>query len=320
MMQPGRLYTPSAGRWLPVDGGTAVIPTGNGGGGGGEVGDVNTMLVGAASAVSSGSDFDALDAAAGPFTARRSYEDPMVGFPWSDWSATRAGIDVGKRASVWSCKPDIVRLGQGGYDAAITALVQSIPDTHVAFLTCWHEVDSKIRKGTADAAGTVITLDLWLPAIRHFADAVHAAGKRHVYTMLALTTWSGTNPQVGTTYADIWPGDGYIDCFAVDGYSNVGSGVGLWGPAVSFARSKNIPWAAAEVGCAGSMDTAWMQAQADYCGATAAGGNHTRAAFMCWFSSTVGGVLATPGDDPAAQATSKSIAQAYYADVNAYLL
>lgn len=322
-MPYARLYGASGGRLLPLDGGTAVIPSEPGGGGGDDpppTGNRNALLIGAASANSNGSDFDALDTAAGPFTARRVYEDPQSGFPWATWSASRGAMDVGKRASVWSCKPDIVKLGQGVYDAQITAFVQSIPDTHVAFLTCWHEVDAKIRKASTDSVGTVITLANWLPAIRHFCDAVHAAGKPHVYTALALTVWSGISPAAGSTYAELWPGAGYVDCFAVDGYSDVGSGASLWGPAVTFAQSKGIPWAVAEAGCAGTMDTTWMQNQVDYADTHAAGGDHSRAAFFLWFSSTVGGVLATPGTNSAAVAKSKSIAQAHFTDVNSYLL
>ena len=324
-MPTARLYAASGSRLLPLDGGTAVVPPTPGGGGGGTpppppVGNKNAMLIGAASANSSGSDFDALDLAAGPFTARRVYEDPQTGWPWATWSACRGQQDVGKRMSVWSCKPDIIKLGQGAYDSKITAFVQSIPDTHVAALTCWHEVDAKIRKGSKDSAGTVITLANWLPAIQHFCEAVKAAGKPHVYTSLILTVWSGIHPTSGSTYADIWPGDGLIDVFAVDGYSDVGSGDSLWGPAVTFAKGKGVPWAVAEAGCAGTMDTSWMQTQVDYADTHAGGGARSKAAFFLWFSSTVGGVLATPGTDPAAVAKSKSIAQAHFSDVNAYLL
>ena len=321
-MPTARLFVASGGRLLPLDGGTAVIPTEPGGGGDNPppVGNVNAMLVGAAGVNLSGSDFAALDAAAGPYTSRRVYEDAAIGFPFTTWAASRGGMDVGKRASVWSCKPDLAGLKSGAYDAKITAFVRTIPDTHVAFLTCWHEVDGKIRKGTTDPSGATITLAAWLPAIRRFCDAVHAAGKPHVYTSLILEAWSGQHPTAGSRYEDIWPGDGYIDVFAVDGYSNTGTGVALWGPAVTFASSKQIPWAIAEVGCAGTMDTSWMQAQADYATTHKAGGKHTKCAFFCFFSNTVGGVLATPGSDGSAQAKSKSIAQANFVDVNSYVL
>jgi hypothetical protein len=318
-----KVYIASGSRLLPLSGGPAVLPptdptpppepppppTGN----------KNAMLVGAAPATLSGSDFDSLDAAAGPWTVRRSYEDAAVGFNFANWAASRGGIDVGKRASVWSCKPDLAGMGSGAYDSKIQAFVSSIPDTHVAFLSVWHEVDGKIRKGTTDPSGATITKAAWLPAIQKFCNAVHSVGKPHVYTCMILEAWSGQHPQAGTTYADLWPGPGYIDAFVVDGYSNTGSGSTLWGPAVDFASRQGIPWGIGELGCASTVDTSWMTAQADYAAAHGTGGR-VPAAFMCWFSNTTGGVLATPGTDPSMQATSKTISQTYYADVNSFVL
>lgn len=322
-MTYGKFYSLSAGRLLPVAGGPAISPpsTGDGGGSpGGPVGDRNAMLVGAAIDDLSGAAFDAAAAAAGPWTVRRSYEDPSVGFPFTSWASCRGGVDVGKRASVWTCKPDIVKLAAGDFDAAITAFVRTIPDTHVAFLGCWHEVDGKIRQGTKDASQNTITLPLWLDAARHFYAAVHAAGKAHVYTTMIVEAWTGQHPQPGSTYAEIWPGDGLVDVWGVDGYSNTGDGASLWGPAITFAQGKDVPWGIAEIGCAGTLDTAWMSRQATYAASHGAGGAHAGAAWFCWFDTDVGGVIPTPGTDPAAQATAQTIAQTYFANYSTYLL
>jgi len=311
----GRLYTPSGGRWLPVDGGPAVLPPDVGDdGGGGQIGNVNAMLVGAASANLSGSDFAALDAAAGPFTVRRSYDDALP----ATFAASAAGIDVAAgRASVHSCKPPLDQLASGALDGAIRAFVASIPPTHVTWLTVWHEPDHKIRTD-------VFTLAQYLPAFTRWCqvvkDAVTEFGFPHIYTAQIVEAWSGSHPKAGTTYADMWPGDGLVDTFSLDGYSNEGTGAAVWGAGVAFARAKGIPWAISELGCAGTMDPTWMTDQAAYAGAVAGGGRHTRAAYLCWFSNVTGGVLATPGDDPAAQAASKAVAQTYFTDVNAYLL
>jgi hypothetical protein len=306
-----RLYAASAGRLLPLDGGTAVIPTQPGGGGGDNpppTGNRNGMLVGAAGVNLSGSDFPALDAAAGPFTVRRSYDTNLP----ATFASSVAGIDVGARASVWSCKPDLAQLASGALDSAIRAFVASIPDTHVAWLTVWHEPDGKIRKGQ-------FTLSDYLPAFARFCSVVKSVGKPHVYTTQILEAWSGQSPAAGTRFSDLWPGDGLVDCFAVDGYSNTGTGAALWGPALTFATGKGVPWAIAELGCAGTMDTSWMQTQADYAGTHASGG-HGKAAYFCWFSNETGGVLATPGTNTAAVAKAKTISQAYFTDVNSYLL
>jgi hypothetical protein len=307
------LYIASGGRLLPLAGGPAIIPPEAPGGGGTPTGDRNAMLVGAASASLAGSDFDDLDASAGPFTVRRSYE---TGIPGS-WAASVAGIDVGRRASVWSCKPDLAALAAGSLDTQIRALVASIPVTHVAWLTAWHEPDHKIRSGD-------FTLSQYLPAFARWCSVVKQAaiefGRPHVYTCQIVEAWSGQHPTPGSTYTDMWPGDGLVDCYGVDGYSNTGSGETLWGPARTFAASRGIPWGVAEVGCGTAIDTSWMTAQAIYAATHAAGGAHSRAAFYCWFSNSTGGVVPTPGTDPAALAAARNISQTYYADVNAFVL
>lgn len=320
-MPYAKFYAASGARLLPLTGGPATIPPTPGGGGdipppddgGGTIpppaGNRNGMLVGAATQNLSGSDFPALDASSGPFTVRRSYDSALP----ASFAASVAGIDVGVRASVWSCKPDLAQLAAGTLDSAITRFVTSIPDSHVAFLTCWHEPDGKIRKNE-------ITLGQYLPAFRRFCQVVKAVNKPHVYTTQILEAWSGQTPKAGSTYADLWPGAGYVDCYGVDGYSNTGSGSSLWGPALSFATSKGIPWGIAELGCGTTMSTSWMQDQADYAATHAAGGQHTRAAYFCWFSNTVGGMVPTPGSDTAAQAKAKAISQAYYAAPSTFAL
>lgn len=320
-MARAKLYLASGARLLPLTGGPATIPPAPGGGGGDipppdeggggttPPGDRNAMLVGAASQNLDGSDFAALNSSSGPWTVRRSYDTTLP----ASWAASRAGIDVGVRASVWSCKPDLAQLAAGTLDAAIIQFVSSIPDTHVAFLTCWHEPDGKIRKNE-------ITLAQYLPAFRRFCQVAKSVGKPRVYTAQIIEAWSGQTPKAGSTYADLWPGAGYVDCYGVDGYSNTGTTAGLWGPAVSFATSKNIPWGIAELGCGTTMSTSWMQDQADYAATHAAGGEHTRAAYLCWFSNSVGGMVPTPGSDTAAQAKAKAISQAYYAAPSTYVL
>ncbi|HEY4288539.1 MAG TPA: hypothetical protein VGN00_15650 [Puia sp.] len=130
--------------------GIAPGPNGSTLGASGRNNSVNTlltttrMLVGAASQNTSGSDFHALDSLAGPFTVRRSYDGGAIP---ATWTASVAGIDVSHRASVYSAKPDLAQLASGALDASINAFLATIPSTHVAFLTVWHEPDGKIRKG-----------------------------------------------------------------------------------------------------------------------------------------------------------------------------
>lgn len=313
-----QIYLASGGRLLPLAGGPAVIPPDNGGGGGDPVGDVTTMLVGAASVNLSGSDFPALDAAAGPFTVRRSYD---TGIPAS-FAASVAGIDVGSRASVWSCKPDIFQLASGALDTQIRAFVASIPTTHVAWLTCWHEPDHKIRTSVFTLADYLAGFRRWCQVVK---DAATEFSKPHVYTTQIVEAWSGQTPQAGSTLAQMWPGVGtdglpLVDCYGVDGYSNTGTGAALWGPAVDFAKAKGIPWGIAEIGCGTAIDTAWMATQATYATTHAAGGRHTKAAYFCWFSNSTGGVVPTPGTDAGALAAAHTISQNNYADFNSFVL
>lgn len=321
-MPAAKVYALASSRLLPLAGGSVVIPPsaeGPGGGGGGSEGNRNTMLVGAASASLSGSDFAALDAVAGPWTVRRSYDNDSTSIPTS-WADSNAGIDVGVRASVWSGKPPVLAMASGALDAQVTSFISSIPDSQIAFVTIWHEADAKVRQKQKDSAGTTITVANYITAFQRFASLVHAVGKPHVYVAQILTVWSGIAAPAGTTFVDTWPGDGYVDVFAVDGYSDVGSGSALWGPAVAFATSKDIPWGIGEAGCSGTASATWMQNQADYAASTAAGGGRSQCAFLCWFSNGTGGVIPTPGTDPTLQATSREIAQSFFTDVNAYIL
>src|SRR5690606_30401774 len=285
-MRRTKWYVGSSRRWLPLAGGPAIVPDDpeepgeDPGGGGPPTGDRNAILWGVCPTSLSGSDFAAKDASYGPLTIRRSYQPAASGFPAS-WAASNAGIDVGKRASCWSGKPNINAMAAGSLDGQALTFLRSIPKTHLAFVSIWHEGDSKIRGGE-------FSLSTYKAAFKRFCQLVkqvQSEGWSRLYTIQILTTWSGTNPSSGTTYADTWPGDGLVDCFGVDGYSHVGSQASLWGPAVAFAKSKNIPWAVPEIGYGnvGTTDVQWMHDQIAYLTSTAAGGQHTRCAFACWF-------------------------------------
>ena len=319
MTGPAKVYTWSAGRWLPLAGGAAVVPDdpGEGGGGGPVVGDRSAILWGAAPDSLSGSDFPADDAAFGPLTIRRSYQPAAAGMPAS-WTASNAGVDVGVRASCWSGKPSITAMASGSLDTQTLTFLRSIPKSHVAFVSIWHEGDSKIRGGD-------FTLATYKAAFRRFCQLVQqvkSEGWPHLYTVQILTTWSGQSPKAGSTYADTWPGDGLVDAFGVDGYSHTGSGPSLWGPAVDFARSKGIPWCVPEIGYGnvGTTDVSWMNDQITYLTSTAAGGQHTKCAFACWFNVAGPISVPTPGDNPAWIAAARAASQRDYVDYNTFVL
>ncbi|MCP9947388.1 hypothetical protein [Actinomadura madurae] len=279
--------------------------------------DRNAILWGAAPERLSGSDFPAMDRRFGPLTIRRSYQPAAAGMPAS-WADCNGGADLGKRASCWSGKPPVGAMADGSLDRRTLAFLRSIPRSHVAFVSIWHEGDAKIRRGEFSAAA-------YRAALRRFCrlvKQVQAEGRPHLYTIQILTTWSGTSPSAGTTYADTWPGDGLVDCFGVDGYSHVGSGASLWGPAVRFARSKGIPWAVPEIGYGrtGTQDVRWMRDQIAYLTSTPGGGERSRAAFACWFNTDGPISTPTPGNRSSWLAAARAASQAYRSDYTSFVL
>ncbi|SNR54763.1 hypothetical protein [Actinomadura mexicana] len=277
----------------------------------------NAILWGTCPRNLSGSDFAAKDAAYGPLTIRRSYQPATAGMPAS-WAACNGGVDVGKRASCWSGKPSITAMAGGKLDAQTLTFLRSIPKSHLAFVSIWHEGDGKIRNGT-------FRLGTYTAALKRFCELVQqvrSEGWPHLHTIQILTAWSGTSPKTGSTYAETWPGDGLVDVLGVDGYSHVGSGPALWGPAVRFARSKGIPWAVPEIGygSTGTQNVNWMKDQIAYLTTTAGGGKHTRCAFACWFD-TIGPISTpTPGNDSRWISAAKAASRTYYSDYTEFVL
>ncbi|QFG20798.1 hypothetical protein [Actinomadura sp. WMMB 499] len=277
----------------------------------------DSILWGAAGDNLSGSDYPQLDDRYGPLTIRRVYQRPRDGIPRS-WAASNAGADAGKRASCWSGKPDMAAVASGSLDERILGFLRSVPKAHVAFVTIWHEPDVKLKNGT-------FSLSTYRAGFRRFcrlAKRVQEDGWSRLYTVQIVTTWAGTNPSKGRTYADMWPGDGLVDCYGADGYSHVGSKESLWGPAVEFARSRGIPWCVPEIGYGnrGSQNVSWMKDQIAYMTTTAAGGKHTRCAFACWFD-TAGPISnPTPGNDRAWIAAARKASREHFFDHSRFVL
>lgn len=262
-----------------------------------------------------GTDFTAKNTAYGPLTIRRCYNGEAPNMP-ATWADSNAAADVGHRASCWSGKPPLEAVAAGALDGQILAFLRSIPRDHLAWVTIWHEPDSKIRSGK-------FTLSTYLAGFKRWCELVQQVkgeGWDRLHSVQIVTTWSGTNPSQGSTYEDLWPGDGLVDCYGLDGYSHVGSANTLWGPGVEFARAKGIPWCVPELGYGnqGSQDVAWMLDQIEYLTATPSGG-HDSALFGCWFD-TAGPISnPTPGGNPAWVAAARSASQAFHVDPAAFV-
>lgn len=258
------------------------------------------MLVGAATQNLSGNDFIALDMACGPFDVRRSYNGSgdftsTGGVPTS-FAASNAALDYSAGyVTMYSFKPDIQRVKSGDLDDEILIFLNSIPAGHRAMLSIWHEADGKARQGTFTVAD-------WKAAFKHFCDLVHSLDDPNLQTALILEAYQPTTDPIGTTYAKMWPGPGYVDVFLVDGYTDLGNtGNAVFGKAASFATLMDVPWGVAEMGQrTGAVDTEWMAEMARYLA------DHG-AVSLVWFNSNAGGVTPTPGPDLVPRAVAETI-------------
>jgi hypothetical protein len=314
-------------RWVPYDGSPPVIPPDPpGGGGSGETppppGSGGTgMLVGAAASDSEA--FDALNVQAGPWTVRRSYNAGAIPATWAD---SAAGPDVGRCASVWSAKPEPIAMAAGTLDTAVRSFLQSIPDSHTAFVTVWHEPDVKIKQQTEP-----YTAAQYRAALVRFCALVREVAKPHVYTALIVSDYCWINPVAGALITDLWPGNDttgrpYVDVLAQDGYGNASAPAGeaMWGQGRAAAAAFGVSWGIGEVGFAsdvtsGTSAATWMQTQADYA-ATHSAARHSGAAFLCWFNSAVGGVTPAPEAFPETIAKSAAISQQYHLPYTSFVL
>lgn len=315
-------------RLWPYDGGAAVNPpqpdTGGGtGGGGGPAGSGTGMLVGITAEPASLEAFETANSAMGPWTVHRAFNSG--GFP-ATWAASSAGWDVGRWASVWSGKPDCVQMASGALDTAARNFLLSIPDTHTAFVTIWHESDVKIKQSTAPW-----TAAQYKAAWQRFFSIARELNKPHLYTTLIWGNYIYISPRSGVTMSDLWPGNDssgrpYVDVIGFDGYSYGANETGayMWGPGREFAHSKGVGWGIAEIGfssqiSSGANAATWMQAQADYAAANGAG-PHSSAAYLCWFNSTVGGTLKCPEHFSQTRAQSALISQQYFSPYTTFVL
>jgi hypothetical protein len=316
-------------RLWPYDGGAPINPPAGGGGGtggGGGSGGGSGMLIGAASFGVNAADtthFAELNASAGPWQVRRSYNSGDIP---TTWAASAAGGDVGNWASIWSAKPDPIAMAAGTLDASTLAFLQSIPDTHTAWVTIWHEPDVKIKQQTAPW-----TPAQYIAAYQRFFSLVRQVGKPHVYTTLLFGAYVYLHPRAGATMAELWPGndaDGrpYVDVIGFDGYSETTAetGAGMWGGGRQFAQDHGVAWGIAEVGfttnvVSGSAAATWLQNQADYAAGNGAG-PHASAAFVSMFNSTVGGVELCPEAYPETVAQSAAISQQYFTPYTSWVL
>jgi hypothetical protein len=318
-----RVYTYKHGLLYPLDGGTPIAPAGatvappappTPGGTG--------LLVGAS--VSRGQTaYDAIQATAGPWSVTRSYNSGMfAATPQLD----ACGPDIGKRASVFSAKPNLADMASGALDAPVRAWLQAWPDSHIGWVTIWHEADVKMRKASQTGSGPM-TPELFIPAFTRFCELVREVGKPHMYTHLCVSNWTflgGT----AVTMDTLWPGSGLVDVISVDQYMESNTqhtGAYYFAPVVAYAAAKGVGWAIAEIGMGSavtdfSAGATWMGTQATYAATHGAGHHANSAAFLTWFDINVGGVTPTPSGNSALVTASAAISTAHYLPYTTFVL
>jgi hypothetical protein len=321
-----RCYVMRSGRLVPLDGGTPILPSPGGGSGSPPPTPGGTGMLQGCSVSTGRPHFDAIEPAAGPYSCCRTYNSG--GFA-ANWAADVAGPDVGVRASVYSAKPSLSAMASGALDAQVTAFIRSIPDSHVAHVTIWHEPDVKLRNSTPTAPFDVA---LWRSAFQRFCELVKAVGKPHVYTNLILTNWSLIGGVSTGLPDEFWVGptgsDRLIDVVGWDAYmlhNTVTSGAHEFGPIVDYCDSKGAAWAIGELGIRAavtdiSAGATWMHTQADYAVANGAG-PHGSAAYLCWFDFTASAPnIPVPSGNSTFTAASAAIAAQYHTPYTAFVL
>lgn len=139
--------------------------------------DARRMPLGASN-VDNAAELAAYEQRFGRLHVRRSYNQPEDGIP-ATWAASAAGADVGRRTSVYSCKPDIKALAarQAAVMARARGFFASIPvDGYGKVLILWHEPESEIKQGLFSPVQFYTALVVWDELVRDTGRPDLAAG------------------------------------------------------------------------------------------------------------------------------------------------
>jgi hypothetical protein len=182
----------------------------------------------------------------GPLKIRRSYNQPPDDLP-ATWAACAAGMDAGKRASVWSWKTDIPAVATGGRDTRIRAFLASIPvDGYRKYLIMQHEPEGEIKSGLFSAAQYLTAQTRWNGLVKETGRA----------DLLAMVCFAGTQTFDGQTafHADDLCPTGMAACF--DAYNRWPQSGFAWkdlsdraGLQAAWANASGRRWGISETGC-----------------------------------------------------------------------
>lgn len=184
-----------------------------------------------------------------PLSMRRIYNSGAISGTWSQF-------DTNTRAHWYSFKGSLTTMRDGGFDAALTTWLNSVPSAHVLYLSWQHEPEnpSKGNDSTVFRAGA-----------RRFYTHVKSVRPQTIVAMPVYMDWTH-NTLSGRNPLDWYPGDNFTDVIGVDAYNTylwpmVGSPtkwdyVPLSGQTpkmvglerfVAFASAHSKPWAIGEV-------------------------------------------------------------------------
>lgn len=286
------------------------------------------MLIGAS--VGSG-DFNAGEqSAAGPWTVSRRYNSGTFG---NSWAVDNSGchVDIGKRGTVYSCKPDLALLNSSAAERArFKAFVQSIPDSHLAFVEVWHEMDVKLRKGGAPF--TSMTLAQINAAKLTCYDIIKQVAKPHVYTALILSGYSVSGGVSTGLPEQFWVGpDGstrLIDLVCWDTYmfnNTITTGSHEQGGGIAFAAAHGADYGLTELGIHNAVTdytaaATWLQNQVDYAFTHGGTGDHQSGSIISFFDRAQDVAQPVPSVNSTMMALSASVSAQYLTPYTTFVL
>lgn len=155
--------------------------------------------------------FENLNQDAGPFQARRSFQQPNQGVP--AYSATTLEQDAqAGRTSIWSFKEHPATFKTGSKDAAFRSLLSAI--NHPTYITLYHEPGSELR-------AKLFTMADWRAAINRMGDMIHDADKPYIQSCIILEGRWAFNTGNGFGNFNFWNSDfnDTVDVIGFDQYS-----------------------------------------------------------------------------------------------------
>ncbi len=180
----------------------------------------NKLYVGAFHSPETSSDWATLEGQIGKqLTMRRIYNPSAISGTWSQF-------DTATRGHWYSFKGDPSTMASGGFDAALTTWLNSVPSAHLLYLTWQHEPEMP-SKGLDPAS--------FRSGAQHFYTHVKSVRPQTIVAMPIFMDWTH-NPASGRNPLDWYPGDGYTDVIGVDTYNTY-----LWPMVGSPTTWENIP-------------------------------------------------------------------------------